>query len=121
MYKKVSGIKFWLLGYITFGIYPLVVWARMSKQQNKMAEAVGEKKIMGFVAAWFLGLITCSIVSIVWMFKFFGQMSKLNNAKEVGIVPGNAFVMFLMSCIPFYSFFWLAGAHNKLIAAYENN
>ena len=121
MYKKISGAKFWLLGYITFGIYPLVIWGRMAKQQNKMAESVGEKKIMRFAGAYLLGFVTFGIYPIVWIFQFFGQVSRLNRAKDASVVPSNVFLMFLMSYIPIYSFFWLAGAHNKLIAAYEGN
>ena len=119
MYKRVSGVLFWLLSGVTFGIYPLVIWASMTKQHNKMAESVGQKKIMGFIPALLLGCITFGIVPFFWMFKFFGQMAKLNREKNAGIGPSNAFLMFIMSYIPIFSFFWLAGAHNKLVDAYK--
>ena len=48
MYKRVSGASFWLLGYVTFGIYPLVIWGRITKNMNKMARKVGEKTISSF-------------------------------------------------------------------------
>ena len=119
MYKRISGVKFWLLNAITFGIYGIVIWARMSKQQNKMAEEIGEKTIMGYIPALLLGCITFGIVSFIWIIKFFIQASKLNAAKNAGIAPANGFVMFIMSFIPIYSFFWVANAHNKLCDAYE--
>lgn len=119
MYKRMSGVKFWLLSIITFGIYALVMWISMTKQHNRMAESIGEKKIMGFFPALLLGCITFGIVPFIWYFKFFGLMSRLNKAKKAGIVPSNFFVMMIMSWIPLYNFFWLAKAHNKLVAAYE--
>ena len=120
MYKRVSGVKFWLLGCITFGIYPLYIWHKMAKNLNKMAEKAGEKKIRGYIGAMLLGCITFCIYPIVWIFKFFGLASRLNQKANAGVSPAGAFVMFIMSCIPIYSFFWMANMNNKLVDAYEN-
>ena len=116
--KRVSAVKWLLLPYVTFGIYPLVVWVRMTKNYNNMARAAGQKTIMGYIPQLLLGCITFGIVPIVWIFKFFGLMSKLNKINNAGVTPANGFVMFLMSYIPIYSFFWMASAHNKLIDAH---
>lgn len=118
MYKRISGVKWFILNIVTCGIYTLIMWIRMTRTHNRMADTVNQKRIMRFIPQLLLGCITFGIVSIVWIFKFFGQMSRLNAEKNAGIVPRNAFLMFLMSCIPVYSFFWLANAHNKLVAAY---
>lgn len=119
MYKRISGVKFWLLGCVTFGIYPLVVWNNMGKNLNAMAEKVGEAPIRSYVSAFFLGFVTFGIYPIVWLFKFFGLASRLNEKANAGITPTGKFVMFLMGCIPIYSFFWLANMNNKLADVYE--
>ncbi len=119
MYKRVSGVKFWLLSCITFGIYSIVVWSRMTKNLNDMAVKVGEQTIRGYVGAFFLGFITFGIYPLVWTFKFFGLAGRLNAKVPAGVSPSGTFGKFLMSIIPIYSFFWLAGAHNKLADAYE--
>lgn len=119
MFKRVSGVKFWLLGCCTFGIYPIVIWCRMTNNLNAMARKVGEKTIRGYIGAMLLGCITFGIVPLVWIFKFFRLASRLNARANAGVGPSATFVMFLMSCIPVYSFFWMAGMNNKLAAAYE--
>ena len=119
MYKRVSGVKFWLLGCATFGIYPIIVWCRMTNNLNAMAQKVGEATIRGYIVAALLGCITCGVYPIVWLFKFFSLASRLNQKAGAGVAPSGTFVMFLMSCIPVYSFFWMAGMNNKLAEAYE--
>lgn len=119
MYKRVSPWKFWLLTYVTLGIYPMVVWYRMTENLNDMANKVGEKPICGYITSLLLGIVTCGIYSIIWIFKFFGLMSRLNARASVGISPSGPFLMTVMSFIPIFSFFWLSDAHNKLADAYE--
>ena len=118
MYKRFSGAKWLILSIITCGLYNLIMWIRMTKQHNKMAESIGAKKIMGFIPQLLLGCITFGIVSFIWIIKFYCQISRLNVEKKAGIIPANAFLIFLMSIIPVYSYFWLASANNKLIDAY---
>lgn len=120
MYKRVSGVKFWLLGCVTCGIYPIIIWRRMTKNLNKMARKTDEKTIRGYIGAMLLGCVTFGIYPIVWIFKFFALASRLNEKASAGVAPSNTFVMFLMSCIPIYSFFWMANMNNKLAEAYEN-
>lgn len=119
MYKRVSGVKFWLLGYITWGIYPLIIWGRMTQNMNKMARQVGEPGIPSYATSVLLGFVTFGIYSIIWIFRFFGLATRLSERASAGITPSSTFVKFLMSCIPIYSFFWLAGVNNDLIAAYK--
>ena len=64
MYKRVSGVKFWLLGCCTFGIYPIYIWHKMAKNLNIMAIKAGEKTIRGYIGAMLLGCITFGIAYI---------------------------------------------------------
>ena len=120
MYRRVSGAKFWLLGYCTLGIYPLVVWHRMAKNLNRMAPTVGDDSIGGFIGAYLLGLVTFGIYPLIWMIRFFCLAARLNEKGNAGVAPANGFLMFLMSCIPVYSFFWMAKMNNELVDAYQN-
>lgn len=119
MYKRVSGIKFWLLGNVTFGIYQIMTWNKMSKNLNKMATRVGEETICSYIAAFLLGFITFGIYPIIWIFKFFSLASRLNAKVNAGVAPSGTFTMFLMSIIPVYSFFWMAKMNNQLVDAYK--
>lgn len=121
MYKRVSGVKFWLLNILTLGIYGMVVWYRMTKNLNAMADKAGEKQISGYITALLLGIITCDIYLIIWMFKFYGLANRLNKKANAGVAPSGTFVMFLMGLIPIYSFFWMANMNNQLADAYERN
>ncbi len=114
MYKRVNWLAFWLLNYITCGIYGIVVWYQMTKDMNAMAEKVGEKTIMGFIPQLLIGCVTCGIYSIVWIFQFFALMGKLSDKYDAGVTPDGAFVKVIMSIIPIYSFYWLADSFNKL-------
>ena len=113
--KSFSGLVWWILSYFTFGIYTIYVWCSMTAQHNRLALAAGEKKIMGYLAALLLGLVTFGIFPMIWTFMFCNQMAKINKARNAGVSPKNPFVMFLLCFVPIFSFFWLANAHNKLI------
>lgn len=118
--KKFNWITTLLLNIVTCGIYSFYMWYKMSKQQNEMAEAVGEKKIMGFFPAFLLGCVTCSIFLIVWYYQYAAQSCKLAEAKGAALVPSNnAIVMFLMTWVPIYGFYALCNSHNNLVDAYE--
>ena len=119
MYKRYSGIKLWLLSYITCGIYGIIVWHTMVKEHNKMADSIGEKKIMGYIPACLLSFITCGIFGIIWFFKYFSQLKNLDEAKDAGVTPSNRLIMMLIALIPIYSCFWIAKASNKLAEAYD--
>ena len=119
MYKRVSGLTFWLLNIVTCGIYGIVVYYNMTSNLNAMADKVGEKHIPNYIVALLLGCVTCGIYSIVWQFQFLGLANRLNDKANAGVSPSGTFMMFLMSLIPIYSFFWLADMNNKLADAYE--
>ena len=119
MFKRVSGVKFWLLSCITFGIYAIVTWCRMTNNMNTIAYQVGETPIRGYIGAMLLGCITCGIYPLIWLFRFFGLATRLSERTSAGITPEGTFVKFLMSMIPIYSFFWMADMNNRLVDAYE--
>lgn len=116
--KKFNWVKCLLLPCVTFGIYGLYMWIVMSKNSNKMAEACGEKKIIGFFPALLLGCVTCGIVPLVWSIKY--QMQQVAIAKANGIATKpvqNGFVLWLLMCVPIYSYIVLCGNYNANVDA----
>ncbi len=112
--KKFSWIKAWLLPCFTFGIYSIYMWVVMTKNSNKMAEANGVKKIMGFIPSVLLGCITCGIYSLVWMYKFQKQQIAIAQACGTETKPTqSAFLLFILMCVPIYSYIVLCGNYNR--------
>lgn len=118
--KKFNWITALLLNIVTMSIYSIYMWYKMAKQQNEMAEQVGEKKIMGFIPAFLLGCVTCGIFVIVWYFLFMKQQAALAEAKGVALAPtANPIVLTILVFIPIYSFYVICDNCNKLVDAYE--
>ncbi len=110
----------WLVGAVTLGIYQIVAMYRMTKQQNELAERLGEKKVMNYVLVFLLGCITCGIVPLVWMLGFCKQQKILAEAKGIDLFPtSNAFLLWLLTFVPIFKFYVLCGNHNKLCDVIE--
>ena len=120
MFKRVNWLVMWLVGAVTLGIYRIVAWYQMTKQQNRMAEQIGEKQIMGYIGVFFLNIVTCGIFNLFWMYQFVKQQKALADAKGVELTPvGTPIVLWLLMFVPIYSFYVLCTNHNKLCDVYE--
>ena len=118
--KRFNWITSLLLSVVTLGIYQLFFWYKLTKQQNEMAEKIGEKKIMNFIGVFFLSFVTCGIFPLVWYFLFMKQQVALATAKGVALAPtASPFVLWLIIFVPIYSFYAICDNHNKLVDAYE--
>ena len=62
-------IKLWLLTLITLGIYPLVMWSRMSVEINMVASRHDGKRTTHFIWMPVLGGLTLGIYMFVWLHK----------------------------------------------------
>ncbi len=116
--KKVKWWALLIFPFITCGIYALVALARMSKNSNKIAEACGEKKIIGFIPALLLGFVTCGILWLVWAIKFHSQQIKIANANGISTKPAkNAFVLFILMFVPVYNCIVICDNYNRNVDA----
>lgn len=116
--KKVKFLNLFLLPYITAGIYHLVAYARMSRTSNKIAESCGEKKIIGYIPAFFLGFFTCGIFWIVWQVKYQKQQIAIAHANGISTKPAkNTFLLFLIRYIPVYGKLVITGNYNRNVDA----
>lgn len=118
-FRRYNGVKWLILSIVTCGIYSIIVWVKMTNDHNKMAQALGGKKVMGFIPAILLGIITCDIYTIIWLVKFYSQFAFINKESGANVAPQNGFLMFLMSCIPVYSYIWMANTHNAIADSIE--
>ena len=60
-------IKLWLLTFITCGIYPMVMWSRMSVEINMVASRYDGKRTMHFLWMPVIGALTLGIYMLVWL------------------------------------------------------
>ena len=59
----------WLLTFVTCGIYPLVMWSRMSVEINMVASRYDGKRTTHFIWLPILGALTLGIYMFVWLHK----------------------------------------------------
>ena len=62
-------VKLWLLTIFTLGIYPLVMWSRMSVEINMVASRYDGKRTTHFIWLPILGALTLGIYMFVWLHK----------------------------------------------------
>ncbi len=118
--KRINWLVMWLVGAVTLGIYQIIAMCRMTRQQNELAERLGEKKVMNFLFVFLLGCITCGIVPLIWMLGFCKQQRMLAEAKGIDLYPtSNAFLLWLISFVPIFKFYVLCGNHNKICDVFE--
>ena len=76
--KLKTNRGFWktlLLGMVTFGIYPLIVYSGISSDINIVASPYDGKKTMHYCLLFFIiSPITCGIGSLVWSYKINKRM-----------------------------------------------
>ena len=65
-----SLVKMVLLGLITAGIYPLVIWSRIVTEMNIAASRKDGKRTMPYCAMLMLAPVTLGIYPFVWMHHF---------------------------------------------------
>ena len=120
MFKRMNWLVMWLVGAVTLGVYRIVGWCIMTKNQNRMAQMMGEKKVMGYIGVLLLSLVTCGIFLLVWSFLFVKQQQILADAKGIELRPtSNAFLLWLLCYVPVLKFLFVCQNYNKLCEVYE--
>ncbi len=120
MYKRFNWIPAVILSVVTCSLYTLILWFKLSGEQNDMAEKLGERRIPSFIVAFLLGGITLGIYPMVWMFRYAKQQTIVAQAKCVELTPVQApVVLWLLTFVPVYSFYVICENHNRLVGAFE--
>lgn len=119
--KKFNWGKAILFNIITFGVYSLYMWHKVTKNTNEVAKGKGINTVMSFIPALLLGYITCGIYNIVWYIKLYKTQAKIARASGVSLTPcAKPFVLLLLTCVPVYGFYVVCENNNRVIdAAYK--
>lgn len=108
----------WLLNYVTCGVYGIIWWYNMTKTNNQIAAKRGEAQIGGYIKCMILSFITCGIYGIIWQYKFAKQQIAIAQASGVKTTPTqNAFVLFLIACVPVYNLIAYCANFNNTVNA----
>ena len=95
-----SLVKCIFLGIITLGIYDLVVTVRMGSDLNRIQKQLGipGKKVMNYIGACFLSLITLGIPLIIWSIRVPNRVYLYANKTQVE-KKGSCKAFFLISIL----------------------
>ncbi len=110
------------LGFFTCGIYPVVYWAKITKDVNKLCEGDG-KKTISYVVPWLLILPTLGISCIVWKALLTSRLK--NNAARYNLRfsegAGSSVALSLVFLLagPFVSQYVIVKNFNELAVAYN--
>ena len=77
-----SLLKMALLGLITGGIYPMVIWSRIVTEMNIVASREDGKVTMSYFAMLMLTPITLGIYTFVWMHRFCDRVGQQLQARS---------------------------------------
>lgn len=77
-----SIFSYFVLNFLTLGIYRIVFLNKLSKRANELCDGDG-KKTISFVPVFFLSLITLGIINIVWDYKLAERFQE--NAERYGL------------------------------------
>ena len=73
--KERSFLLYVFFTVITFGIYPIVYWTKISNEINVLCEGDG-KKTMKYVYVWLLNFITFGIFGVIWEHKLANRLQE---------------------------------------------
>lgn len=125
---NLSLLKFILLGIITLGIYPIVVYSSISSKINIIASRYDGRKTMHYCLLIFLvGPITLGIAALVWFHKISARMGSELNRRNINYKFGSAdyWVWGVLGAIiivgPFIYIHKLCTAYNLLASHYNQN
>ena len=85
---KRSLLKMILLGIVTLGIYPVVIYSRMVTEVNLVASRYDGKRSMPFFAMLTLAPFTLGIHSLVWIHKLCSRMGNELQRRNISYVFG---------------------------------
>ena len=100
--KKRNYVTYVLLSIITFGIYHIIFWNKISKEVGVLCEGDGQKT-MKYIFAWLLSIPTLGIFGIIWKCKLIDRLKtnaarynlKFSEGKGIIAVLSTAGLLFL--------------------------
>ncbi len=92
--KERSFLAYIILSIITFGIYPIIYWTKISNEVNILCEGDG-KKTMKYVFAWLLNFVTLGIFGIIWEYQLAKRLQENAARYNLNFSEGGAIVVVL--------------------------
>ena len=119
--KERGMVSYILLSIVTFGIYHIVFWNKISKDVNALCEGDG-KKTMKYIFCFLLNIVTVGIFGFVWKYKLAKRLQENAARYDLRFSEGGAIVVVLAIV---FAFFPVAQAvlvknFNKLAVAYND-
>lgn len=97
--KERSFLALLLFGVLTFGIYPIVYWTKISNDVNTLCEGDGQKT-MKYVFVWLLNFVTLGIFGLVWKFKIAQRLKDNAPRYNIKFSESGALVLLFTLLIP---------------------
>ncbi len=117
--KQRSFFSYVVLSIITFGIYSIVFWTKLSKEVNALCEGDG-RRTMKYVYCFLLNFVTLGIFGFVWKFKLQERLRANAARYDLKFSESGALVVVLaLFTGPFIAQFVIAKNFNKMVAAYN--
>lgn len=85
---KRSLLKMILLGIVTFGIYPMVIWSRLVGEVNLVASRYDGERSMSFFGMLMLAPLTLGIHSLVWINKLCRRIGTELQRRSIAYIFG---------------------------------
>lgn len=85
----------------------------MANDLNDMARKEGSAEISGFIKAFLLGIITCGIYFLYWLYKLCVLKYDIAAKRGVSLTPDTAILAFVCTFIPILSWYILCENFNK--------
>lgn len=89
--KERSFLLYVFLTAITFGIYPIVYWSKISNEVNALCEGDG-KKTMKYIYVWLLNFVTFGIFGVIWEHKLANRLKENAARYNLNFSEGGAIV-----------------------------
>ena len=117
--KKRNYVTYLLLSIITFGIYHIIFWNKISKEVNVLCEGDG-KKTMKFKYVVLLSIITVGIFGLVWRCKLANRLQENAERYDLKFSEGGALVVIFSIFGLVLGDFILIKNFNKMAKAYND-
>ena len=114
--KERSALLYFVLSFLTFGIYHIVFMTKLSKDVNVLCEGDG-KKTMKYVFVWLLNIVTFGIFGLIWKFMLANRLQANAPRYSLKFSEGGALVLVYNLILPLIG---LAIAQIVLIKNFNN-
>lgn len=97
---------------VTCGIYAIYFWYKCTEDTNRICRGIG--KDQSFAKYILLGIITCGIYDLVYMYTMLDRLNTKAEQTNANIPVKGSLLMFLCMFVPIFSYYVLCETLNVL-------